>query len=588
MGFYDKVKTDKGVINVLNAVGTRSQLNYQANDNYVRIIGLGTQPSDPILSKKYEKYKITGFETDLFSLLDETKITSTDWVTLLTFESGAIVRARKLESGDEVEIYAEKQNVVTLYYSSHVRFSSYKTSGYKCFIVYYGTTTMFISPDVLAQGVTTQKQIITWENLPKDYEPVLVHFVITNKGVGQYIDDKYISWSYAKGQNFVWDYKNRGYDSYTSAGHASWDLLRRTFYGKVNPSFEDFNSTTGGGDGDYMDDSSDTIYLPDLTKLNANSINNTRFFTCYKLTTEQLTKLSQELWSSNFIDIISNSVLKPTDFIVSMNMIPIDVMTTPKMIKAGQWLLNGAIGGVVSGQFFRVDCGSIEIKKKWGGALDYLTKIALFLPFIGEIQLSPDDVMGSEISVIYTVDVMTGSCLASVKIVRDNLDAILYQYNGNCSATYPIVSQDYSALMSGVLQLGIHTVADYSKSLPQLKRNKSNQWVIDNTKISRNENLVSGATSCLFDISPNVQRVGNMSSTVGFMGIKKPFIILSRPIQSLAENYNTYRGFVSNITMTLGDCTGYTEVEEIHLENISATENEISEIENLLKTGVIF
>ena len=40
--------------------------------------------------------------------------------------------------------------------------------------------------------------------------------------------------------------------------------------------------------------------------------------------------------------------------------------------------------------------------------------------------------------------------------------------------------------------------------------------------------------------------------------------------------------------MNLGDCNGYTEVEEIHLENISATENEISEIENLLKTGVIF
>lgn len=355
-----------------------------------------------------------------------------------------------------------------------------------------------------------------------------------------------------------------------------------------DPKFYGDISTTGGGDGDYDDNESDTIGLPDLTTLNANSINNTRFFTCYKLTPEQLTELSKELWSTNFINIISNSVLKPTDFIVSMNMIPLDVPSIPKRMKAGQWLLNGAIGGVVSGQFFRVDCGSIEIKKKWGGALDYLTKIALFLPFIGEVQLSPDDVMGSTISIIYTIDVMTGSCLASVKIVRDNLDAILYQYNGNCSATYPIVSQDYSALMSGVLQLGIHSIADYTKSLPQLKRNGSNQWVIDNTKISRKENLESGATSCLFDISPNVQRVGNMSSTVGFMGIKKPFIILSRPIQSLAENYNTYRGFVSNITMSLGDCEGYTEVEEVHLEKISATENEISEIENLLKSGVIF
>lgn len=588
MGFYDKVKTDKGVINVLNAVGN-SGMNYQAN-NYVRTIGLGTQPYIKNVSEKYQPYKILGYETDVFSLLDESKITSNNWVTLLTFDSGAIIRARKLDNGDEVEIYGDNKTVTTLYYSSSVRFSTYKNQGYKCFIVYFGTTTMFISPDIIATGASpsSPKQVITWENLPTDYEPVLVYHIETKKKIGEYIENLYISWSEANTQNFVWDYKNRAYNSYTSAGYSSWDLLRRTFYGKVNPSFEDFNSTTGGGDGDYMDDSSDTIYLPDLTKLNANSINNTRFFTCYKLTTEQLTKLSQELWSSNFINIISNSVLKPTDFIVSMNMIPIDVMTTPKMIKAGQWLLNGAVGGVVSGQFFRVDCGSIEIKKKWGGALDYLTKIALFLPFIGEIQLSPDDVMGSEISVIYTVDVMTGSCLASVKIVRDNLDAILYQYNGNCSATYPIVSQDYSALMSGVLQLGIHTVADYSKTLPQVNKKGTNKGIIKNAKISRTEDVGSGATSCLFDISPNVQRVGNMSSTVGFMGIKKPFIILSRPIQSLAENYNTFRGFVSNITMTLGECDGYTEVEEVHLEKISATENEISEIEDLLKNGVIF
>ena len=416
----------------------------------------------------------------------------------------------------------------------------------------------------------------------------VVAFGLTNNkpsSIGGYGPSSFFIFSYSDKVSYGVPYLGYYYIGDESRNVDFWE---RVSHLKPKQAFEIDTSTTGGGDGVYDDNSSDAIGLPDLTTLNANSINNTRFFTCYKLTPEELTKLSKELWSTNFIDIISNSVLKPTDFIVSLNMIPIDVPSTPKMMKAGQWLLNGAIGGVVSGQFFRVDCGSIEIKKEWGGALDYLTKIALFLPFIGEVQLSPDDVMGSTISIIYTVDVMTGSCLASVKIVRDNLDAILYQYNGNCSSTYPIVSQDYSALMSGVLQLGIHSIADYTKSLPQLNKKGTNKGAIKNAKISRKENLESGATSCLFDISPNVQRVGNMSSTVGFMGIKRPFIILSRPIQSLAENYNTYRGFVSNISMTLGDCTGYTEVEEIHLENISATENEISEIEDLLKSGVIF
>ena len=53
MGFYDKVKTDKGVINVLNAIGN-SGMNYQANNNYVRVIGLGTNPNISNISKKYE------------------------------------------------------------------------------------------------------------------------------------------------------------------------------------------------------------------------------------------------------------------------------------------------------------------------------------------------------------------------------------------------------------------------------------------------------------------------------------------------------------------------------------------------------
>ena len=183
MGFYDKVKTDKGVINVLDASVGNSRMNYQAND-YVRVIGLGTQPYISNVSEKYSKYRILGYETDLFSLLDESKITSTNWVTLLTFESGAIIRARKLDYGDEVEIYADNQTVTTLYYSSSVRFSTYKNQGYKCFIVYFGTTTMFISPDILADGVTVPKQIITWEVLPTDYEPVLVYNVETKTRIG--------------------------------------------------------------------------------------------------------------------------------------------------------------------------------------------------------------------------------------------------------------------------------------------------------------------------------------------------------------------------------------------------------------------
>ena len=567
MGFYDKVKTDKGVINVLNASVGNSRMNYQAND-YVRIIGLGTQPYISNVSKKYSQYRILGYETDLFTLLDESKITSTNWVTLLAFESGAIVRGKKNDRGDIVEIFADNKTVINLYYSSSTRFSAYKNSGYKCFIVYYGTTTEFIMPDIIATGASpnSPKQIITWENLPKDYQPVLVYYVVTNKGEGEYIDNTSITWSYANTQNFNWDYKSRGYNSSPQTSYPSWDLLRRTFYGKVNPSFEDFNSTTGGGDGDYMDDSSDTIGLPNIDSLNANSISNTKFLSSYKMTPAQLSKLGDELWSDNIFTQISNTVLKPTDFIVNLSLLPVDVGGVTKLIKAGKILLNGAEGTLISQQFIRVDCGTLEVKKKWGGAIDYQTDISIFLPFIGEQSLNANEVMGATLNVIYTVDILSGSCIASVRVIKDGLDAVLYQFSGNMASNYPITSADYATVFSGALQLAVGV-----GSLP------SSGGVL--SLVSATSNMLSGA---------DVKRTGSLSSASGFMGIKKPYLILSRPIQSLPSEYNTFRGYVSNITLALSECSGYTKVAEIHLENIPATSAELDELESLLKEGVIF
>ena len=333
-----------------------------------------------------------------------------------------------------------------------------------------------------------------------------------------------------------------------------------------DPKFYSDISTTGGGDGDYDDNSSDTIGLPDLTALNQNSISNTKFLTCYKMTPAQLSKLGDELWSDNIFSQISNTVLKPTDFIVNLSLLPVDVGGVTKLIKAGKILLNGAEGTLINQQFIRVDCGTIEVKKKWGGSIDYQTDVSIFLPFIGEQSLNANEVMGATLNVIYTVDILSGSCIASVRVIKDSLDAVLYQFTGNMASNYPITSADYATVFSGALQLAVGV-----GSLP------SSGGVL--SLVSATSNMLSGA---------DVKRTGSLSSASGFMGIKKPYLILSRPIQSLPSEYNTFRGFVSNITLALSECSGYTKVAEIHLEKIPATSAELDELDALLKAGVIF
>ena len=66
-----------------------------------------------------------------------------------------------------------------------------------------------------------------------------------------------------------------------------------------------------------------------------------------------------------------------------------------------------------------------------------------------------------------------------------------------------------------------------------------------------------------------------------------PYLIMHRPIQSLPDNFGRYKGYPSNITKRLGDLTGFTKVYEILTNNISAMDEEIEEIINLLKEGVI-
>ena len=391
-------------------------------------------------------------------------------------------------------------------------------------------------------------------------------FGLTNNNpssIGGYSPSSFFIFSYSDKVSYGVPYL--GY-YYVSDESRNVDFWERVSHLKPKQSFEIDISIMGGGDGDYNDNTSDTIGLPDLTALNQNSISNTKFLTCYKMTPAQLSKLGAELWSDNIFTQISNTVLKPTDFIVNLSLLPVDVGGVTKLIKAGKILLNGAEGTLISQQFIRVDCGTLEVKKKWGGAIDYQTDVSIFLPFIGEQSLNANEVIGASLNVIYTVDILSGSCIASVRVIKDNLDAVLYQFSGNMASNYPITSADYATVFSGALQLAVGV-----GSLP------SSGGVL--SLVSATSNMLSGA---------DVKRTGSLSSSSGFMGIKKPYLILSRPIQSLPSEYNTFRGFVSNITLSLSECSGYTKVSEIHMENIPATSAELDELEGLLKAGVIF
>lgn len=236
------------------------------------------------------------------------------------------------------------------------------------------------------------------------------------------------------------------------------------------------------------------------------------------------------------------------------------------------YLDSGVNSRTVSNQYINIACGAIKVNKYFGNILDYApyTKIQLFLPFIGVVNLDTNEVMGSTLNVTYRVDVLTGACLAQVSVSRSDYGAVMYTFSGNCAVQLPITGGNYSSIIANTIGIGASigaTIASGGALAPV---------------------AVAGAAAGVSNSHLNVAHSGSIGANAGAMGGKIPYLIITRPKPYNANNYNNFYGYPSNKTIKLSSCTGYTRIKDIHLENISrATDDELNEIESLLKEGVI-
>lgn len=306
------------------------------------------------------------------------------------------------------------------------------------------------------------------------------------------------------------------------------------------------NPNTGGGD-------SPNVVLPTQQ---ASSL-----WAIYNPTLGQLNNLGAWLWSTNFIDQILKIFNDPMQAIIGLH----KVYATPNISGSGNikvgYLDSGVPSNIVGNQYTYIDCGTVSLREYYGNILDYspYTTVQLYLPFIGIVSLDIADVSRSSITVKYGVDVLTGACLASVSVQRDNAGGVLYQYSGNCACQYPLSSGSYMGMITGALG-----------AIGSLARGN-----------------IIGTGLSVAGMHTNIERSGGFSGNAGAMGIKKPYLIISRPQSSMNDGFPSIQGYPSNYFTRLGNCSGFTQIAECHVENISATDKELDKIKDLLKEGVI-
>lgn len=289
-------------------------------------------------------------------------------------------------------------------------------------------------------------------------------------------------------------------------------------------------------------------------------------YTVYNPTESEIQSFGGWLWSANFVDQLLKMFNDPMQAIISLH----KVFCSPSVsgrnnIKVG-YLDSGVGANVVSAQYVTVDCGTVNLSEDYKNVFDYppFTDVTIYLPFVGFVRLDTNDVMRGSINVVYHIDVLTGACLAEVKVIRDSYGGVMYQYSGDCSVHYPLSSGSYMGIVSALLGVA-GTVASGGALAP----------------------MAIGMAAGAMRGHANVERSGSLSGNAGAMGIKKPYLVVQRPQVNTAVDFEKFEGKPSNYTVTIGECTGYIKCKEVHVINTPATESETQELVTLLKQGVI-
>lgn len=348
-----------------------------------------------------------------------------------------------------------------------------------------------------------------------------------------------------------------------------------------DPNDKGGDSGQGGGNGGYNNQTGgvgnsnpagDTV-----------NVVNSGFVTLYNPTTAQVREFNTWLFSeASFTSILSNTVKRlvanPMDFVLFLALCRVTPPSAYQEVIKFAGINTNITAKLINNQFCSVNCGSITVNDNelTGTFLDYNpnTKIEMFLPYIGVVQLDTDTIIKSTVNVTYQCDLMSGSCVAQVKCSRGirrkgdtNLNDVIYTYQGNIFEMVPLTSTDWRGATSSLIQAiggGLQMA-------------------------SGNAGGVSTIASAVLSDKVSVSHSGSLAGSYGYMDNQKPYLIITRPINANPSEYGKWRGYTSNIMRQLGSVSGYTEIlpESIWTDNFaSILQEEADMLKSICSNGI--
>lgn len=340
----------------------------------------------------------------------------------------------------------------------------------------------------------------------------------------------------------------------------------------------DGGSGGSGGPGPTFDDSSDPFTPSPLPP----GISALGFVNIYKCSVGSLTMLgdtlfpdvsaSTDVWTA--IVALSDSIWnsKLIDYVISVHMIPCDVPAgNDEDIKVGTRTLTGIQGAKVSSDYVEKDLGTIKIDETFTNFADFQTRCRLFLPFYGYVEIKPEFWQSAELNVKYRFNVVDGSFIAFVYSTVTRHQSKMYsmvgQYSGCACIHCPVSGVSYASMFGGMV---------------------SNAGGMAASMATGNVGGVAASALNAAQLSQgNMQMSNPYNASASIMGHRYPYIIIERPVPFFPTRYGKEKGYPLLKSKLVSSCKGFTIAEDIILNGIPATKDELDRIKTLFKSGVI-
>lgn len=214
--------------------------------------------------------------------------------------------------------------------------------------------------------------------------------------------------------------------------------------------------------------------------------------------------------------------------------------------------------------------------------LDYepFSKYELWIPFHRWIEIDANYVLNKLLEIRYVVDYDSGTS----SVVVTSSGTVIYTNDVELGVDIPLSTTNQREANDKALSMGLNTGIGLIGSA--LSMASLNPIGVASGVLSASKVISSAVTG----FNTNYVKANGMTSNSN-LGYYNPYVPQLRITRNIPVGYNSdyfhLKGRPLYQVKTLSSLSGFTQIDDIHLENIKAFQDEKDELYNLLKSGII-